>query len=208
MTDLEAGGAHMGATDETDPTESTADGAVAVTRSRGRLAPYVAGGVAVVAALLVLLLAVSDAGDKATRSPLLGKAAPPIVGTGFRGDSFDLDLNRGKWVVVNFFSTTCVPCQQEHPELVELERRHRAAGDLAMVSVTFEDRPAAVQSFFTANGGSWPVLLNDTGKVAISYGVTAVPESYLIAPSGLVAVKVIGGVTADDIDGYITALGG
>ena len=77
-----------------------------------------------------------------------------------------------------------------------------------MVSVTFEDRPAAVQAFFAANGGSWPVLLNDTGKVAISYGVTAVPESYLIAPSGLVAVKVVGGITADRIDEYIASFGG
>ena len=195
MTDLETSGAHH-------------DESVAVARPRVRLAPYVAGGVAVIAALLVLLLAVSDTGEKATRSPLLGKAAPAIVGTGFRGDSFDLDLNRGKWVIVNFFSTTCVPCQQEHPELVDLEARHRAAADLAMVSVTFEDRPAAVQAFFTANGGSWPVLLNDTGKVAISYGVTAVPESYLIAPSGLVAVKVVGGITADGIDEYIASLGG
>ncbi len=195
MTDLDTSDAHH-------------DGSVAAARSSVRLAPYVAGGVAVLAALFVLLLAVSDTGDKATRSPLLGKAAPAIVGTGFRGESFDLDLSRGKWVIVNFFSTTCVPCQQEHPELVDLEARHRAAADLAMVSVTFEDRPAAVQAFFAANGGSWPVLLNDTGKVAISYGVTAVPESYLIAPSGFVAVKVVGGITADRIDEYIASFGG
>ena len=190
MTDLDTNDAHH-------------DGSIAAARSSVRLAPYVAGGVAVIAALFVLLLAVSDTGDKATRSPLLGKAAPAIVGTGFRGESFDLDLSRGKWVIVNFFSTTCVPCQQEHSELVDLEARHRAAADLAMVSVTFEDRPAAVQAFFAANGGSWPVLLNDTGKVAISYGVTAVPESYLIAPSGLVAVKIgplINGIRAVDTD--------
>lgn len=207
MTDLDTSGAHNDGL-PAEATDVPADGTVAVARSSVRLAPYVAGGVAVVAALLVFLLAVSDTGDKATRSPLLGKAAPAIVGTGFRGDSFDLDLNRGRWVIVNFFSTTCVPCRQEHPELVELEARHQAAADLAMVSVTFEDRPAAVHAFFTVNGGSWPVLLNDTGKVAISYGVTAVPESYLIAPSGLVAVKVVGGVTADNIDRYIASFGG
>ncbi len=186
----------------------TDEGAVAATPSRRRLAPLLAGGVAVIAALLVLLLAVSDTGDNATSKRLLGKPAPAIVGTGFRGDAFDLDTNRGRWVIVNFFSTTCVPCEQEQPELVKLEDRHQAAKDLAIVSVTFDDQPAAVQAFFIAHGGSWPVLLNDTGKVAISYGVTAVPESYLVAPNGLVAVKVVGGITADGIDKLISSAGG
>jgi cytochrome c biogenesis protein CcmG/thiol:disulfide interchange protein DsbE len=207
MTDLDTPGSALPGGPDHDASPDHHE-TIAVARPRTRLAPFLAGGVAVIAALLVALLAFSDTGDKTTRSPLLGKVAPSFSGTGFRGDSFSVDLNRGKWVIVNFFSTTCVPCELEHPELVELERRHQATNDLAMVSVTFEDKPAAVQAFFTAKGGSWPVLLTDTGKIAISYGVTAVPESYLIAPSGLVAVKVVGGITADAVDKYITTLGG
>ena len=61
-------------------------------------------------------------------SALIGRPAPAVVGTGFRGDSFDLDTQRGNWVIVNFFSTTCVPCIQEHPELKEWSDRHAASG--------------------------------------------------------------------------------
>jgi cytochrome c biogenesis protein CcmG/thiol:disulfide interchange protein DsbE len=169
------------------------------TRGKPRFAPYVAVAVAAVLALFVLLLATSK-DDVQSSSPLLGKPAPTVVGTGFRGDSFDLATQRGNWVLVNFFSTTCVPCIREHPELKDWSERHKAAGDASIVSVTFDDSPNAVRDFFEQNGGDWPVLLQDTGSIAISYGVTAVPESYLIDPFGVVRVKYTGGVTAKDLD--------
>ena len=97
------------------------DSPVAAQQPRARVAPFIALAVALVLALFVWLLATRDTGDAAAvSSPLLGKVAPPIRGTGFRNDAFDLDLQRGKWVIVNFFSTTCVPCKLEHPQLVEL----------------------------------------------------------------------------------------
>jgi cytochrome c biogenesis protein CcmG, thiol:disulfide interchange protein DsbE len=172
-----------------------------------RIAPIAAGAVAVVLALFVVLLATRD-DDLASASPLIGKVAPPIVGTGFRGESFDIDRERGNWVLVNFFSTTCIPCRIEHPEIVEFVERRRARGDLSVVSITFDDRGEAVRAFFERNGGDWPVLVQDTGGIAISYGVAAVPESFLVAPNGVVARKIIGGVTADGLEALIGALEG
>jgi cytochrome c biogenesis protein CcmG/thiol:disulfide interchange protein DsbE len=173
-----------------------------VSRRRPRFAPYVAVGVAVLLALFILLLATSDGGKDGVASRLLGKPAPAVNGTGFRGDAFDLDAQRGKWVVVNFFSTTCVPCIQEHPELLEWSQRH--VTDASIVSVTFDDSPDAVRAFFEEHGGDWPVLLQDTGSIAISYGVTAVPESYLVDPFGVVRTKIVGGVTAEKLDELIS----
>ncbi len=192
------------------PPSASTEGPLAVaSRRRSKVAPYTAAAIAVVLGLFVWLLATSTAGDDAkVSSPLLGKLAPVITGTGFRGDRFDIDAERGNWVLVNFFSTTCIPCIQEHPELVELAKRHKSTGAVKLVSVTFEDRPAAVREFFEKNGGDWPVLLTDTGRIAISYGVTAVPESYLVAPDGRVVRKVIGGITADDVDTFIARVGG
>lgn len=179
-------------------------GTVVRPRRRSKVAPYTAGAVAIVLGLFVWLLATSTSGDDAkVSSPLLGKLAPSIVGTGFRGEQFDIDAERGNWVLVNFFSTTCIPCIREHPELVALSERYKDSGALSLVSVTFEDKAAAVRDFFEKNGGEWPVLLTDTGRIAISYGVTAVPESYLVAPDGTVVRKVIGGITADDVVSFI-----
>ncbi len=183
----------------TEVSSPPADEVIAVARrGRSSVVPITAVAVAVVLGLFVWLLATSRSDDKVS-SPLLGLLAPAVTGEGFRGERFDLDAERGNWVLVNFFSTTCIPCQIEHPELVELERRYATSGALKIVSVTFEDKASAVQAFFEQKGGTWPVLLTDTGRIAISYGVTAVPESYLVAPDGTVVRKIIGGITADDI---------
>lgn len=150
--------------------------------------------VALTAVLLLLLLATRDsAAERRAGSPLLGDLAPEILGTTTAGQSFDLDHWRGRWVLVNFFSTNCVPCVIEHPELLAF---HRAGGDAEIVSVVFDDDPQQVAAFFETNGGDWPVLAYGSGATAIAYGVTGVPESYLVAPSGQVVWKAIGGISA------------
>ena len=172
-----------------------------------RRAVWIALPVAAAAALLVLVLATRDSAVvRNASSPVVGGLAPPVVGTTAEGEPFDLDDWRGRWVIVNFFQTTCVPCIMEHPELVEFEARHAAAGDARIVSVTFDDTADNVREFFAANGGDWPVLAEGARAAAVAYGVTGVPESYLVAPSGVVVWKQLGGVTADGIDDVIAQL--
>ena len=163
--------------------------------------------VAVAAVLLVLLLATRDtAPERRASSPLLGGLAPAVVGTTTSGERFDLDDWRGRWVLVNFFQSTCVPCIVEHPELVDFAARHAVADDARIVSVVFDDSEDNVREFFAVHGGDWPVLADGATAAAVAYGVTGVPESYLVAPSGLVAWKQLGGVTADAIDDVIARL--
>ena len=172
-----------------------------------RRAAWVALPVAVVAALLVVVLATRDSAfERNASSPILGGLAPPVVGATATGESFDLDDWRGRWVVVNFFQSTCVPCIMEHPELIAFSERHAPAGDAEIVSVVFDDRADNVRRFFEVNGGDWPVLVEGASEAAIAYGVTGVPESYLVAPSGVVVWKQLGGVTAEGIDDVIARL--
>ena len=99
--------------------------------------------------LLVGVLALGLGDDPEDRaSPLDGKPAPALAGRTLVGTRFDLADLRGSWVVVNFFSTTCGPCQVEHPELVEFSERHQGSGDRYVVSVVFNDTPARVGDFF------------------------------------------------------------
>lgn len=178
--------------------------AVPSAAGRGLRVVWILLPVAAAAALLMALLATSDSSpERAADSHLLGEAAPLIEGATASGEWFDLDDLRGRWVVVNFFSTTCVPCIVEHPELVAFAEAHAASGDAAVVSIAFDDSAANVSAFFEANGGDWPVLVADTGRTAVRYGVTGVPESYLVAPNGAVAAKIVGGVTAAELDRLI-----
>lgn len=137
-------------------------------------------------------------------SQILGKAVPEVRGTTLDGATVDVDRLRGKWVVVNFFATWCVPCIQEHPELVRFVEAHRATGDAEVVSVAFSDTEPALRAFFEQRGGDWPVIVGDTGATAIAFGVTGVPESYVVDPTGRVVAK-FEGVTRAELDRVIGA---
>jgi cytochrome c biogenesis protein CcmG/thiol:disulfide interchange protein DsbE len=159
-------------------------------------------------ALIAILATRPPALDRQTKSPLLGKPAPDIVGTtvtASNGSEYKLSDRRGRFVVVNFFATWCAPCQQEHPELVSFSRRHLQAGDAEVVSVVFSDDESDVKKFFEDNGGEWAVVSDPEGRTALDYGVTGIPESFVIDPNGFVVSKVTGGVTSDGLDAILAA---
>jgi cytochrome c biogenesis protein CcmG/thiol:disulfide interchange protein DsbE len=166
---------------------------------RRRIAPWIAGAVLVVLAAFIGVLA-TGGDDEGVRSTLIGRPAPGITGETIEDATYDLADHRGEFVVVNYFATWCVPCIREHPELVEFEERHRETGDASVVSVVFDSRPQQVREFFAEYGGDWPVVLDPDGRTALEYGVTGVPESYLVAPDGTVLLKIEGGVTAEALD--------
>lgn len=191
----------MSAADAPDP---SAPNAASSTR---RTTLLIALGVGSVLTLLIVLLAMSPSG-RGTKlySSVLDEVAPVTTGETLDGGQMDLRDMRGQWVLVNFFATWCAGCIQEHPELVEFHERHAAIGDASVVSVVYEDSASDVAEFFENRGGDWPVIFND--GVALEYGVVAVPESYLVAPSGRVVAKFIGatGVTADNLDATIAEI--
>jgi cytochrome c biogenesis protein CcmG/thiol:disulfide interchange protein DsbE len=171
---------------------------------RGPTALIASAIVAVLIVGLVWMLGTSEAGtDREARSPLLGKAAPALAGTTLDGERFDIDDHRGGWIVVNVFATWCTPCRQEHPELVAFDEAHGQDGDVTLVSVLFDDRPSTARAYFDENGGAWPVVIDADGRIATDYGVSGVPETYVVAPDGRVVAKLIGGVTADGLDRVI-----
>ena len=102
-------------------------------------------------------------------------------------------------MLVNFFATWCVPCRQEHADLVELDE----GGAANVVSVVYQDSPETVQAFLAEQGGDWPVLEDPSGQITLDYGVSKIPESYLIAPGGTVVAKFVRGVHADTVTDVI-----
>ena len=152
----------------------------------------------------IAVLAMSGGDDDAEASALLGQAAPPVAGTTLDGETFDIDELRGRWVLVNFFADWCPPCVEEHPELVAFDEALEEAGDVEVVSVAFQNDPEDVRAFFDANGGEWPVLVEDIDGVAVGWGVTALPETFLVSPQGIVVHKFTGGVTQQQVESVLS----
>jgi cytochrome c biogenesis protein CcmG, thiol:disulfide interchange protein DsbE len=154
-----------------------------------------------VVALFVALLATrTPAVDKQARSPLLGHPAPSLAGSGLDGKSTQLSSLRGKYVLVNFFATWCIPCQREHPELQRFVADHAARGDAAVFAVIFDDTASDAGDFMRQNGGNWPVVDDPNGTIALDFGVRGPPESFLVNPGGIVIAKFIGQVSAGGLD--------
>jgi cytochrome c biogenesis protein CcmG/thiol:disulfide interchange protein DsbE len=178
-------------------------------RRRRGSAVWLVVPVAAVLALLILALATRDpATDRVAKSPRLGKPAPAVEGETLGGGTYDLGERAGRWVVVNFFATWCAPCVKEHPELRAFAAEHEERGDAEVVSVVFQDGEAKVERFFERNGGDWPVVFDEGTRIGLDFGVTGVPESYLVDPNGIVRVKLIGGVTRDGLNRQLQEAGG
>jgi cytochrome c biogenesis protein CcmG, thiol:disulfide interchange protein DsbE len=161
---------------------------------------------AVLVALLVVVLATRDSStDRTTQSPLIGEIAPPTEGDTIDGEHFSVADQRGRWVVLNFFASWCVPCLEEHPELQAFDAAHRAEGDAVLVSTTFDDTAEDARAFFADHGGTWPVIDDPENSIGVAYGVAQVPETFVIAPNGTVVQRFAGPVTRAALDELIAS---
>lgn len=172
-------------------------------RAKPRRSAVIGGIVGIAVLALVGVLAFSPkvgSGDES--SPLVGELAPELRGRTLSGEEFDLDRERGRWVLVNFFATWCPPCVQEHPELVEFSQRMGEA--VQVVTVAYDQNDLAnLKRFFAERGGDWPVVVDGADGAALDYGVKKLPESFLVDPRGEVAAKINGGVTAAELERLI-----
>ena len=165
-----------------------------------RLAAVVVG---VIVLLFVALLATREpAAERKADSNLIGKQAPGLGGAVLLGKPFDIGAS-DRWLVVNFFASWCGPCIEEHPELVAFAAEHAVTGDARVVSVVYSDDEDDVRDFFNKRGGDWTVFDSDEGRTALDWGVPRVPESYLVAPTGVVVRRFVSGVTQDQLNAVI-----
>ena len=175
--------------------------------SRRRLAPWIALAVAVVlAGLFVVLAGAKNDNTDSADTPLIGKSAPAVSGTTLDGQQWELSRRKGSWVVLNFFQSTCVPCKEEHSELVRFVEQQAALGTdgAELYTIDFSDDSIdSVTEFFRANGGSWPIVLDERGSIGVAFGVNKVPETWVISPSGVVVFRTIAKVTADSLSAQI-----
>ena len=190
----------MTAVDDATPPATEPDGQPP---GRSRIAPWVALAVAVVLVGQIVVLATAGGDDDNTAdSHLLGRPAPEATGTLDDGTPFDLARRKGSWVVLNFFTADCVPCIQEHPELVEFAEEQAALGNdgAEFYSVVVNDTVEDVEEFFEENGGDWPKIYSEHGEFPVAFGVSAVPETWIVDPNGIVRVRIISKVTSEDLN--------
>lgn len=154
-----------------------------------------------IAILLVMLsVAVSacskeDTGRSVSTGALReGTAAPDFTLKGPDGRDVSLSSLKGKVVFLNFWATWCPPCKEEIPSMMLLNQK-MAGKPFQMLALSIDEGGKdAVTSFLAGNRFSLP-FLNDPGqKTGKLYGITGVPETFIIDKQGILAKKIVGGM--------------
>lgn len=157
--------------------------------------------VGLVAALLALLVwkLVHDEGSGIPQALAEGERPPAPEFTLERLDregTISLSDFAGKAVVVNFWASWCVPCEQEAPVLERAWREHRDEG-LVVLGVDFNDLRSDARRFMREHGLTYPVVYDRDGELVAKFGATGVPETFFVDRRGrLVGTRITGAVNA------------
>ncbi|MCP3059953.1 TlpA family protein disulfide reductase [Myxococcus sp. K38C18041901] len=129
---------------------------------------------------------------------LTGKPAPDFVLRSLTSNErVSLADLKGRPLVINFWASWCVPCQYEHPVL---EWGHREYGSKAVfLGVVFEDSEDNARAFLRRQEAKFPQLIDPRSRMAVSYGVAGVPETYFIDPSGIIRGKHVGPIDPESL---------
>jgi peroxiredoxin len=117
-----------------------------------------------------------------------GEIAPDFVLKSLDGPKVSLSDFKGRYVLVNFWATWCIPCKMEMPSLEELHK-HFPNEKLAVLPISndmFGEK--VVRPYVEANEFSFTILFDPTLKVSNRYGVVTLPTTFLVDPDG----KIIG----------------
>jgi cytochrome c biogenesis protein CcmG/thiol:disulfide interchange protein DsbE len=158
------------------------------------LVPF--GGVVVAGAGFLAMLERAQEGKfdpRGVPSMLIGKPVPSFALPGDPG--FSSAELVGRPVLVNWFASWCVPCVEEAAVLMGLKR----AG-VALWGIAYKDKPADTAKFLARYGNPYARLARDEpGRVAIDWGVTGVPETYLVDAQGVVRWRYVGPMTPEAV---------
>jgi len=101
---------------------------------------------------------------------------------------------RGRPALVNMFASWCLPCRAEHPLLMRLARE----GRVAVYGIAYKDRAADASTWLRNLGNPYAAIGHDeSGRVAIDWGVYGVPETYVVDAAGTIRYRHVGALTPE-----------
>jgi cytochrome c biogenesis protein CcmG/thiol:disulfide interchange protein DsbE len=130
-------------------------------------------------------------------------ALPPVEGLVADGapvPGLDPAALKGRVSIVNVWASWCVPCHDEAPLLIQLGRDKR----LQVIGINYKDTTENARRFLGRYGNPFGIVgVDGNGRASIEWGVYGVPETFIVGRDGTIAYKLVGPITADNLEAVL-----
>lgn len=149
---------------------------------------------------LFLTMMLSNRNPNEIDSVLVGRPAPvfSLVSLAEGAPALtDADLRTGAPVLVNFFASWCVPCRAEHENLMLLAGRYR----VPVIGIAYKNEADKARGFLAELGNPFSKTgLDLDGRIGIDWGVSGVPETFLLDGNGVIRYRHWGPIVGDSLE--------
>jgi len=162
----------------------------------------------IVGLLLILALALAACGSPAgdvSEGISEGKRAPDFSLESLEGGEVSLSDHRGDVVLINFWATWCAPCRAEIPA-IEAVHQARQNDGFVVLGVNYQEAREVVEPFTRRLAMTYPVLLDERGRVMDTYRAIGLPMSILVDREGIIRVRHTGVLTEEQLERYLEDL--
>ena len=169
---------------------------------RGRPLAWIAAG-----AVAVIVLGLLGYGLLSSPASTLqvGSPVPDFEITALDGSQMSLGAQQGNVVVVNFFASWCNPCREEAADIEATWREYQDQG-VQFMGIAYKDADSKAQVFLDEFGATYPGAVDPGNRTARAYGVTGVPETFVVDQQGQLVQHFIGPVTQAELGQVVSSL--
>jgi len=130
------------------------------------------------------------------------RPAPDFLVDSFGGGQVRLAELRGRTVVLNFWASWCPPCRAEARTLAAAAEAYAARG-VTFLGMNVWDSDADARAFLERYDVRYPNGADRNGRITVEYGVTGLPETFLITRDGTLVKKWIGPLSPSQIERFV-----
>ena len=136
-----------------------------------------------------LVLFITACGESPVAS--VGSPAPDFDTVDLEGKVWSLSKLKGKVVFINFWATWCAPCREEMPSMQMLYEK-MPKDKFEMLALFNNDKEPAAKNFVAQLGLTMPILSDEYNFAGLKYGLTGLPETFIVDKQGVIREKFIG----------------
>ncbi len=140
-------------------------------------------------------------GRMAAAKPVsVGQKAPEFVINGIDNKPVKLSDYKGKYVMIDFWASWCVPCRQENPNVVKQYNLYKDKG-FNILGISLDEEKDLWKKAIDADKLTWQhasELKSFEGSTPTLYRVYAIPSNFIIDPQGIIVAKNITGADLEE----------